>query len=166
MDSGTDTGIPEGMSTEEYFRRNPLEQRRDKRKISVGFIKPNKLESNIIYVNLKFRSRPIVTYSTLPLITLLEADVVSKEKFNYYHVYTDDKKIESTAHTELGQIHVDNINWEYQCKNVLEELVKLNNGVVDYSRMIYEGAKAYKTIEGICDNVSRVMGEDFIHSLR
>lgn len=152
MGGGTGTGIPEGMATEEYFRRNPPGRTPEKRIISLGFREPKELESKVIYVTLNLGRRPAFT-SPSPYfsdITTLDADLISDCPFKHLDNIVTPLKEGGKCHIgrEICQVRQSegDLTWRGIYNRFLEDLVKSNNGAIDYSRMMLEGAEAYYAV--------------------
>lgn len=152
MGGGTVTGIPEGMTTEEYFRINPPGRTPEKRIISLGFREPKELESKIIHITLKLESRPVFTEPSpyFSNITTLAANILSDQPFTYRERTIAPLKEGGKCWISLEICQVrkseGDLTWRYIYNLFLEDLVKSNNGVLDYSRMMLEGAEAYHAI--------------------
>lgn len=120
----------------------------EKRKISLGFVDQFELEGSIIYVNFKLAGR------------VLAAEAVSNEDFiNHdrsvggYLLTQEGKK----AGTYTGS--VDN-SWHRDYNEFLDDLVKSNDAVLDYSRMIREGAKTHSRIENVLTELRNFRSRD------
>ena len=108
MGGGTGTGLPKGMSAEEYFRLTSTARRI----ISPGIEVPSSLESNIIYVTF------IGNYK-------IDAIIESTEKFYFRSKNNDAVNRKKFKLPKFNPDHYDIL---------LEELVGRNDGVVDYHR--------------------------------
>jgi hypothetical protein len=106
-----------------------------KRKISVGFIKPKTLEGNVIYVTLVKERAGI------------SAHAVSAEAFNYdVHALSGhllSKNTKNVTNMEGIKLHFRDY------KKLLEEIVKKNNGFVDYSKAVKEGSEVYRVMREV-----------------
>lgn len=148
MGGGTGTGIPEGMSTEEYFRINPPGRIPEKRIISLGFREPKELESKVIYVNLRLAREPVTELIESFRITKLYADLLSDQPFKCLHYTITPLKEGGKCQLspEICQVREGDLTWREICNRFLADLVKLNNGIIDYSRTMLEGAEAYYAV--------------------
>ena len=125
----------------------------DKRKIYLGFEQPSTLEGNIIYVSFRLQvSEGVeqrsggVTYVNLNLsgTKVITAEAVSNEDFVCHDRSLDGSHLTLTrkqASTYTGSV---SHSWHRDYNEFLEDLVKSNDVVLDYSRLIKEGADAYE----------------------
>ena len=105
-----------------------------KRIILVGFKKPKSLEKDIIYVTLEKETKK----ST-------RARAISAKDFNYPcraisgNILRETTKEITNAEGIRGHLRNYNI--------FLEEIVKKNEGILDYSQAIKEGSEAYRIMK-------------------
>lgn len=109
-----------------------------KRKISIGFVRPEELEGNIIYVTLEGGS-------------LMDAIVTSNKNFKYYPNRFKELGLGVREYINLGVREYINfergIVRDYNSLNeLIDDLIKQNEAKVDYSRL-REGAEAWSRIK-------------------
>lgn len=111
----------------------------EKRIISLGFEEPSKLEKDIIYLTIYY-GKPHIGSDEDDLYGL-NIDLVSNEAFTY-HVNTNQfsQKSKTWLYSENNSKGVDEL---------LEDLIESNDGILDHSRMIYQGCKTYAKIEEV-----------------
>ncbi|GEM_PF-3912811 len=120
----------------------------EKRKISLGFVEQSKLEGNMIYVNFKMAGK------------VLAAQAVSNENF-----MSHDRSIGGDLLTERGKTagtytgSRDN-SWHRDYNEFLDDLVRSNDAVLDYSRLIREGAKVNSELENLFKRVAYLSHPD------
>ena len=108
-----------------------------KRRISLGFKEPSKLEKDIIYLTAYYGEPNLGTPEDETYA--LYADVISNKEFIY---------------PINGDIHCEKkVRWCYSYRHsesiedLLTDLVENNNGQLDHSRLIDEGCKSYNQIK-------------------
>ena len=100
----------------------------NKRRISLGFNVPKALEPRVIYVNFSPSGH-----------NEIRASALSDTPFNYTSLSLAGNRFsEFKAMTSTYTGDIENC-WERNYHDFLEELVQLNDGEIDYSRLIQDG---------------------------
>ena len=108
-----------------------------KRRISLGFKEPSKLEKDTIYLTASYGEPHIGCQEDAPYGPYV--NIISNKEF-IYHVNQDEyceKKVKWMSPYKSGKSVEDRV----------QDLVENNNGQLDYSRLIDEGCKAYAQID-------------------
>jgi len=107
----------------------------EKRKFSIGFIKPEKLEGDIIYATLEYPG----SYPQL--------ETISNESYRYRVEHDFDGISESKKGTAVHfDIHLGNIPRWNSLNELIADLKNLNEIEEDYSRL-WEGGEGWKRVE-------------------
>ncbi len=100
----------------------------NKRRISLGFNIPKSLESRVIYVTFS-----AVGHDEISAIALSDTPFKYTTKSMAGIQFSEFKKNASTYTGDMNR------GWERPYKEFLQELVQLNDGEIDYYRLIEEG---------------------------
>lgn len=98
--------------------------------ISVGFKRPEELERDVIYVTLEKELGGMSAHAT------------SEQEFNYTVRATAGNPLRET--TKEATNHEGRGDYFRDYNKFIEEIVKKNEGIIDYSRAIKEGSEAYR----------------------
>jgi len=122
----------------------------EQRTISLGFEEPSELDGNTIYATLQLRKerRPFRK-------EVIGVTAVSNEPFTY-HGGSLDEHLLICNHKDATSRTVNDSTWWYRgYQEFIDDLVKSNNGVLDYSRLIQEGVTISAKIKKIYSELTQ-----------